>query len=318
MRVLFADSNHDILHQLLQNAGFDCALHWHKPVNELLDELPAYEIIVIRSRFKLDAPTLQGATRLRCIARIGAGLENIDTDYASKNGILCLSVPEGNRDALGEHALGMLLMLMNNLKRADAEVRRGIWRRAENRGHEIKGKTVGIIGYGNMGRSFASKLSGLDCTILAYDKYLRNFSTVLVRESSMQDLFNQCDIVSLHVPLTVETKYMANAAFFAGFKKPVYFINTARGPCLETAALVQALENGSVAGACLDVLEYESVSFEETQPLNLPGPMQYLIKSERVVLSPHIGGWTHESNYRMSRLMAEKIITAFGAQKSRE
>ena len=310
MRVLLADSNHPVLHERLQQAGFICSLFYDKSAEELQQLLPQYEILVIRSKFKITAALMDSCPSLRCIARVGAGMENIDVDHAASRNILCLSVPEGNRDAVGEHALGMLLMLLNNLKRADHEVRQGLWKRAENRGHEIMGKTVGIIGYGNTGGAFAKKLSGFGCDILVYDKYKQGFGNQTVLESQMNDLFDKCDIVSLHLPLNKETNYFADDKFFAAFKKPVYLINTARGACVNTKDLVHAMRSGKVLGACLDVLEYESVSFESAQvPRN--EFFDYLIRSENVILSPHIAGWTHESNYKMSLGIAEKIISAF-------
>ena len=308
MRILFADSNHPVLHELLIKAGFECDLFWDKSSKELLEILPNYDALVLRSKFKITKEILDSSPRLICIARVGAGLENIDINYAGLKGVTCLSVPEGNRDAVGEHALGMLLMLLNKLKKADAEVRKGSWLRAENRGHEIKGKTVAIIGYGNMGSSFAKKLSGFDCKIIAYDKYKTNFGNNLVEEVSLETIYQEADILSLHIPLTDETHYLVNDSFLKKFAKPIYLINTARGKCLNKEALVKALKNGAVKGACLDVLEYESVSFEQVDLTQLPEPMHYLIACENVILSPHIAGWTHESNYKMSELIALKMI----------
>lgn len=307
-KVLLADSNHEILHNTLLTAGIACDLFWDKSVEELKELLPQYDGLVIRSRFKLDKITLAPLTKLKCIGRVGAGMENIDVAFAESKGIRCLCVPEGNRNAVGEHALGMLLMLLNHLKKADAEVRNGIWLRAENRGTEISGKTVGIIGFGQMGSAFAEKLKGFGCSILAHDKYKSNFGSDSVKEASVNDIYEQADIVSLHLPLTEETNYYANAEFFSRFKKPIYFINTARGKCTDTATLVKALQEKKVLGACIDVLEYESLSFEALDTKALPTPMQYLLKADNVVLSPHIAGWTHESNYKMSKGIAEKMI----------
>ena len=222
--------------------------------------------------------------------------------------ITCLSVPEGNRDALGEHAIAMLLMLFTKLKKADVEVRKGIWLRSENRGVEIKDKTIGIIGFGNMGSSFAKKLIGFDCKILVYDKYKSGFGNEYFIESTLENIFEECDVVSLHTPLTQETLYMINADFIHKFKKDIYIINTARGKCLNTNDLVAALESGKVKGACLDVFEYESVSFEQIENNEIHEALNYLINSDKVILSPHIGGWTHESNFRMSKLIAEKMV----------
>ncbi|MDI1355925.1 MAG: NAD(P)-dependent oxidoreductase [bacterium] len=308
MRILLADSNHPVLVETLKAAGFECDLFWDKKTDELIRLLPLYDGLVIRSRFRLDKTLLDTCTNMKVIGRVGAGMENIEVAYAESKGIRCVCVPEGNRDAVGEHAMGMLLMLLNHLKKADAEVRHGIWLRAENRGTELAGKTVGIIGYGNMGSAFAKKLSGFDCKVLAYDKYKKGFSTREVKECRMEVLFEEADILSIHLPLTEETTYFVNAEFLRQFKKPIYIINTARGKCVNTADLVNALESKKVLGACLDVLEYESTSFEALSEKEMPLPMRYLIDSERVVVSPHIAGWTHESNFKMSKLIAEKMV----------
>lgn len=308
MKVLFADSNHPVLNETLTAAGFTCDLFWNKSSEELISILPKYDALVIRSKFKITQQIIDACPNLKCIGRVGAGMENIDIEYANTKKIKCVSAPEGNRDALGEHAMAMLLMLATKLKKADLEVRKGIWLRAENRGFELKDKTIGIIGYGQMGSSFAKKLSGFDCKILVYDKYISGFGNELITESTLERLFDECDIVSLHVPLTKETEYMVNADFINKFKKEIYIINTARGKCLRTEDLVKAIENEKVKGACLDVLEYESVSFEQIENKEIPVPLNYLINSDKVILSPHIGGWTHESNFKMSKIIAEKMI----------
>ncbi len=311
MKILFADVNHAILHETLLKEGFECDLFWDRPVDELLEILPRYEGLVIRSRFKLTKEILQKCERLRCIGRVGAGMENIDLAYAAKNNIVCVCAPEGNRDAVGEHALGMLLMLFNRLKIADTEVRKGIWVRAGNRGVELKGKTVGIIGFGNTGSAFAKKLSGMDCRILVYDKYKSGYAPPYVKETSLAEIHAEADVLSLHLPLNEETRYFVNAEFLSAFKKNIYVINTSRGPCLNTTDLVSGLKNGKVLGACLDVLEYEAVSFEKLD--TSPEPLQYLIGSDNVILSPHIAGWTHESNYKMSKAIAEKMTEVLKA-----
>lgn len=307
-KVLLVDSNHEILHNTLQTAGISCDCFWNRTTDELLNILPNYEAVVIRSRFKFDKSLIDQLPKLRCIGRVGAGMENIDVAYAESKGIQCLCVPEGNRDAVAEHAIGMLLMLLNNLAKADSEVRQGIWLRAENRGIEITGKTVGVIGYGNMGSAFAQKLSGFGCTILAHDKYKSIKPDNAIKQVDLEQLYREADIVSLHLPLTAETHYYAGESFFNGFSKPIYFINTARGKCTDTSALVNAIKNGKVKGACIDVLEYESLSFEGIPVSSMPAPLQFLIQSDKVILSPHIAGWTHESNYKMSKLIAEKMI----------
>ena len=291
-------------------AGFECLDFSSRTDAETLERLKTADGAVIRSRFKLTKEILQQCKNLKCVGRAGAGMENIDVAFANSIGISCVHAPEGNRDAVAEHAAGMLLMLLNNLGRANAEVRKGIWRREENRGVELMGKTVGIIGYGNMGSAFAQRLAGFGVKILAYDKYKKNFGTSSVKEATMDDVFRECDIVSLHVPLTEETNYLVNKEWLNCFHKPIVLINTARGKCLDTAALVEAMKNGKVLGACLDVLEYEAVSFENLNSKEIAAPLSYLFASDRVVLSPHIAGWTHESNYKMSRGIALKIIEA--------
>lgn len=308
MRILFADSNDGVLHETLHAAGHSCDLFWDKSADELKELLPQYDALVIRSKFRITKELIDKCPNLKCIGRVGAGMENIDVAYAVSKGISCLSAPEGNRDALGEHALGTLLMLLNHLKKADAEVRKGIWIRAENRGYEITGKTIGIIGYGQMGSSFAKKLSGFDCTILAYDKYKSGFSNEFIKEAVMETIYKTCDIVSIHLPLTEETTFIVDKNFINSFHKNIYLVNTARGKCVKTDDLVEALECGKVTGACLDVLEYESTSFEDIKGKEVPESFKYLAASDKVILSPHIGGWTHESNYKMSKAIADKMI----------
>lgn len=310
-KILCIDSNHDVLHETLRNNGFECDLFWDKSKEELIQLLPHYDGIVIRSKFKITKEIIDLASKLKCIGRVGAGMENIDVEYAQSKGITCVSAPEGNRDAVGEHALGMLLMLLNNLKKADIEVRNGIWKRAENRGVEISGKTIGIIGYGNMGTEFAKRLQGFSCKVLVYDKYKTGFGSEFVTEASMQQLFDESDILSIHTPLTDETAYLINDVFINSFKKNIVLINTARGKSVNTSDLVKHLKTGKVIGACLDVLEYESTSFEQIDIANLPEPMQYLLKANNVILTPHIAGWTHESNYKMSKIIADKMTEVF-------
>jgi D-3-phosphoglycerate dehydrogenase len=311
MKVLFVDTVHPYLEEQLLEHGF--ILDHFSSVNkeEFLSIAGNYEGLIIRSKFLLDQFILDRCTQLKFIARAGAGMENIDVAYAEKKGIVCFNSPEGNRDAVGEHALGMLLILMNHLKRADAEVRQGIWIRAENRGHEIMGKTLGIIGYGNTGSKFAKKLSGFECEILVYDKYNKDIKDEFVRATEMAEIFHRADILSLHIPLTAETKYLVNADFINQFRKPIYLVNTSRGKNLHTADLVEALKTKKVVGACLDVSEYEATSFENMNIKDMPAPMQYLLASDNVILTPHIAGWTHESNYKMSYYLAEKILATF-------
>jgi len=313
MKVLFIDSTHPRLMEMLVKAGFDCTYAPEKNKDELLAIFSEFDGFIIRSKFRLNKEELDLASNLKFIGRVGAGLENIDVAYAESKGVRCFNAPEGNRDAVGEHAVGMLLSLFNNLCRCNWEVRNGMWRREENRGIEIKGKTIGIIGYGNMGGAFAQRLKGFDCKVIAYDKYKSGYSDEFCKEKQMNDLFEQCDVLSLHIPQTEETMFMVDDDFLKKFKKPIFLINTARGKVVRIADLVKNLESGQVRGACLDVLEYEKTSFEDLHASELPAAFQYLIEAENVLLSPHVGGWTHESNSKLSEVTAQKIITEFGA-----
>jgi D-3-phosphoglycerate dehydrogenase len=308
VKVLFMDSVHPVLSERLAIAGHTCEDVSELSGAALLGQLHDAEGIVIRGRVMLDAKTLGHAPGLRFIARAGAGMENIDHAECTRRGIKLYNSPEGNRDAVGEHAIGMLLALMNHLPRADGEVRGGKWRRRENTGHELNGSTVGIIGFGRMGSAFAEKLQGFGVKVLSYDKYLKDYAPDDVQETSLDDLLEHSDVISLHLPLSPGTDRYADAAFFARCKKPVWFINTARGPLVDTGALLDALDNGRVRGACLDTLE-----FEERSLLGLRGDapqhvLQRLFKHERVLLSPHIAGITHESYFKLANVLADKIL----------
>ncbi len=306
-KVLFIDTAHPSLQEGLEKLGFQCDSFSEYDRRDFEKIIGSYEGVIIRSKIKLDREILEKAERLKFIGRVGAGMENIDVKYAESRGIQCLNAPEGNRGAVGEQAIGMLLMLFNNLKRADAEVRQGLWRREENRGFEIEGKTIGIVGYGNMGSSFAQKLCGFGAKVIAYDKYKKDYSDEFVTESTLSDLFEQCDILSLHVPLTEETRFMVDDEFLGRFRKDIFLINTSRGKVVKTRDLVKHLKTGKVKGACLDVLEYEGLSFEQLDAQNLPLPFAELIKMENVILSPHIAGWTHESNLKLAKTIVEKV-----------
>lgn len=311
VRVGFIDSVHHSLQKELERSGFQCDMLYTLKNEEIIAKLPQYDGVVIRSKFRIDSALIDHAINLKFIARAGAGMENIDTIYAEGRGIRCVHAPEGNRDAVGEHALGMLLMLFNNLARADREVREGKWIREGNRGIELMGKTVGIIGYGNMGSAFAQRLKGFGVKVLAYDKYKTGFGNDHVTEATPAMIFSETDVLSLHVPLTAETQYMVNDEFIANFKKDIYIINTSRGKVLSTDDLVKNMKSGKVPGACLDVLEYEAVSFENIKSSQLPESFRYLTGSDKVVLSPHIAGWTHESNEKIALALAHKIKELF-------
>ena len=313
MKILFIDTAHPILFSLLEKAGNVCVPGNTLSRKEILEVIHEYDGVIIRSRIKLDKEFIDKAAHLKFIGRVGAGMESIDVKYAEQKGIACINSPEGNMDAVGEHAIGMLLSLFNHLSRADAEVKAGKWNREPNRGIELSGKTVGLIGYGLMGKSFAKKLSGFDCNVIAYDKYLHDFSDAFVKEVSLQEIFNETDVLSLHIPLSHETENLVNDAFINSFKKNIYVINTARGKCLKTDDLVKNLKTGKVLGACLDTIEYEDTSFEAIS--DLQSHISELLEfSDRVMLSPHIAGWTKESNEKLARILAEKIIRKFGGQ----
>jgi D-3-phosphoglycerate dehydrogenase len=310
-KVVFIDTAHPVLMEDLSAFGFQCDYFEGYGREDYIKIIPDYCGIIIRGKFKLDKDFLAVASNMKFIGRVGAGMENIDVEFAASRGIACLNAPEGNRDAVGEHTLGMLLMLMNRLRIADREVRKGIWIREGNRGTEIGGKTVGIIGYGNMGSAFAQRLKGFDARVIAYDKYKFGYSDVFVEETDMDTIFRESDILSLHVPLTDETMFLVNQDYIQRFKKNIYIINTARGKILKTADLVSHMKTGKIIGACLDVLEYEKMSFEGIDQEHLPEEFKYLIQSDRVVLSPHIAGWTHESNYKLAKVIAEKVKVLF-------
>ena len=311
MNVVFIDIVHSVLQNRLENAGFHCFDATQLPIEEIKKHFHDAQGIVIRSRFPMNAALLEHAPNLKFIARSGAGMENINIDYCEQRGIALFNAPEGNRNAVGEHALGMLLSLFNRLHLADAEVRRGKWDREGNRGIELDGKTVGLIGFGNNGSAFAKKLQGFNVRTLAYDKYKTDYGTSFVEAVSMDHIFEEADILSFHIPQNEETLFMADAAFFGRFKKPIYVINLARGKIIETRALVDQLKNGGVLGACLDVLEYEKASFESFFEQDLNPNFKYLLESEKVLLSPHVGGWTHESYFKLSNVLADKILSHF-------
>jgi D-3-phosphoglycerate dehydrogenase len=311
MKVLFIDTTHPVLREMLESPGWTCDYFPELNRQELMDIAHQYQGFVLRSRIEIDEEILEKSTSLKFIARVGAGMESIDTEAAEKRGIRCFNSPEGNRDAVGEHATGMLLSLMNNLTTASNQIKNGGWLREENRGSEIAGKTVGIIGYGNMGTAFAEKISGFGARVIAYDKYKSNYGDAHAEACNLNSIFEHSDIVSLHVPLTGETRYMANHHFFAKFRKKIWLINTARGPVVQTEALVAALNSGKVKGAALDVIEYEETSFEKLDINSLPASFQALRKMDNVLFTPHIAGWTHESKRKLAEVLAGKILAEF-------
>ncbi|OKS88682.1 hypothetical protein RG47T_4160 [Mucilaginibacter polytrichastri] len=287
-----------------QALGFSCNYQPHITVPEALAVLPEYEGLAIRSKFQVSKEIIDSAPNLKFIARAGAGMDNIDEPYAREKGITLLNAPEGNRDAVGEQAIGMLLSLMNNFSRADAEVRAGQWRREANRGYELKGKTVGIIGYGFMGSSFARRLSGFGVDVIAFDKYKTGFSDSFAREVSMEQIVKHSDVLSIHVPLTSETKGLVDDEYLFHFRKPIFFLNTARGPIVKTQAVLNAIKQGKILGAGLDVLEVEKFPALGEQPW-----YQELRTSGKVLLTPHIAGWTFDSYRKISEVLVEKLKT---------
>lgn len=308
MKILHLDKNHPILIKQLESAGAINHEDYSSPKETIEKIINHYDGIVIRSRFKIDSQFIDAATNLKFIARVGAGLESIDIPYAENRGVTLISAPEGNKNAVGEHTLGMLLSLFNNLNKADRELRIGAWNREANRGTELDGKTVGLIGYGNMGRAFAKKLKGFNCTVLCYD-IKDNVGNKNATQVSLKTLQELADVLSLHVPWTPLTNKMINTDFINSFQKPFWLFNTARGKCVVTSDLVTAMKNGKILGAGLDVLEYENLSFESlfTDKV-LPKALEELLQLDNVLVSPHIAGWTVESKIKLAEITVEKII----------
>ena len=310
MKILLLDKNHPLITEQLSEKGFVLEEDFSSSYEQVLEKIHLYEGIIIRSRIPLDAHFLEKAKNLKFIARVGAGMENIDIAKAQELGIKLINSPEGNKDAVAEHVIGMLLVLMNRLFISSNEVKKGIWLREENRGEEILGKTFGIIGYGNMGKAVAKRLSGFGCKTIFYD-IKPNLSDEFATQVSLQELQENADILSLHTPLTENTLYMIDEEFISKMKKNFYFINTARGKNLKTSALVNALKLGKIKGACLDVLEYEKTSFENLETKN--EDLEYLLNSEKAIITPHIAGWTHESKIKLAQVIVDKIL-AFAAE----
>ncbi|WP_417442981.1 2-hydroxyacid dehydrogenase [Joostella sp.] len=310
MNVLHLDTNHPLLLEQLAALGFNNDTDYTSSKEEVEAKIKDYDGLIIRSRIKIDAQFLRAATNLKFIGRVGAGLENIDMDVAKEQGIKLYNAPEGNRNAVGEHALGMLLSLFNHLNRSDKEVRSGLWQREENRGLELEGKTVGIIGYGNMGKAFSKKLKGFDVDVLCYD-IVGGVGDENARQVGILEFKKRVDVVSIHTPQTPETLGMINKEFIDSFDRPFWFINTARGKSVVTEDLVAALKSGKVLGAGLDVLEYEKSSFENLFTDEMPAAMNYLIEADNVLLTPHVAGWTIESKEKLAQTIVDKIRADF-------
>jgi len=311
MKILHLDTNHQILIDQLSDLGFVNDEDYTSTKLEIEKKISEYDGIVLRSRFKIDQQFIDAATNLKFIARVGAGVENIDCEYAESNGILLIAAPEGNSNAVGEHTLGMILSLFNKLNKADREVRKGKWLRENNRGVELDGLTVGIIGYGNMGKAFAKKLRGFDVEVICYD-IKDNVGDENCKQVSLQELQQKAEVVSLHTPFNQLSHNMVDYTFISQFKKPFWLINTARGTAIVTADLVAALKEGRVLGAGLDVLEYEKTSFESLfEKDSLPEAFQYLINAKNVLLSPHVAGWTVTSKVKLAQTIVDKISAKF-------
>ncbi len=308
LKILHLDTNHPLLLDRLKELGFKNDEDYTSTKEEVLEKIHKYDGIIIRSRFKIDKPFLDKAIGLKFIGRVGAGLENIDCNYAASKNIELIAAPEGNRNAVGEQSLGMLLSLFNKLNKANSDVNNGKWLREENRGTELDGKTVGLIGYGNMGKAFAKKLRGFDVDVICYD-IKANVGDNNCRQVSLTTLQQKADILSLHTPHNALSEKMINAGFIDRMKNNFWLINTARGTAVVTKDLVNALQSGKILGAGLDVLEYEKSSFEGLFSSQIPNELQYLIDADNVLLTPHIAGWTIESNEKLAQVIVEKIET---------
>ncbi|ATA89302.1 hydroxyacid dehydrogenase [Capnocytophaga stomatis] len=311
MKILHLDTNHPLMIAQLAENGFENYEDYKSSKSEIESKIHLYDGIILRSRFSIDRSFIEKATNLKFIARVGAGLENIDCEFAESKGVMLISSPEGNRNAVGEHTLGMLLALLNKFKKANTEIERGKWLREENRGWELDYKTVGIIGYGNMGKSFAKKLKGFDCKVICYD-IKPNVGDENATQVSLEEFFSQAEVVSLHTPQNPLTMRMVNTDFINKFSNPFWFLNTARGKSVVTDDLVSALKSGEILGAGLDVLEYEKSSFEDffTED-NFPEAFRYLLEADNVILTPHIAGWTMESKEKLAQVIVDKIVENF-------
>ena len=308
MKILLLDKNHPLISEQLLEKNFILEEDFISSYEQVLEKIDKYEGVIIRSRIPLDARLLEKGKNLKFIARVGAGMENIDVSKAQELGIKLINSPEGNRDAVAEHCLGMLLVLMNRLFISANEVKNNIWLREENRGEEIKGKTFGLIGYGNMGKALAKRLSGFGCEVIFYD-IKPNLSDGFAKQVSLEELQANADILSLHIPLNDKTHYIIDEKFISEMKKSFYFINTSRGKNVKTSALIEGIKSGKVKGACLDVLEYEKSSFENLELEN--DDLQYLLNSEKVIVTPHIAGWTHQSKIKLAQTIVDKILAEF-------
>ncbi|UWX60154.1 2-hydroxyacid dehydrogenase [Chryseobacterium oranimense] len=308
MKILLLDKNHPLITEQLLAKNFVLEEDFTSSYDEICQKIQNYDGAIIRSRIPLDKNFLEKGKNLKFIARVGAGMENIDIPVAEQLGIQLINSPEGNRDSVAEHVVGMLLILMNRLFIASQEVKNGIWLREENRGDELLGKTVGLIGYGNMGKATAKRLSGFGCKVVFHD-ILSGLSDEYASQVSLDELKQSADILSLHIPLTPETYYIIDEKFISDMKKDFYFVNTARGKNVETKYLVEGLKSRKVKGACLDVLEYEKSSFENLETEN--EDLKYLLESDKAIVTPHIAGWTHQSKEKLAQVIVDKIVASY-------
>ncbi|MEC3877448.1 2-hydroxyacid dehydrogenase [Chryseobacterium salviniae] len=308
MKILLLDKNHPLITEQLLAKNFILEEDFTSSYDEVCRKIENYEGIIIRSRIPLDKNFLEHAKNLKFIARVGAGMENIDIPVAQKLGIQLINSPEGNRDSVAEHVVGMLLILMNRLFIASQEVKNGIWLREENRGDELLGKMIGLIGYGNMGKATAKRLSGFGCNVIFHD-ILPGLGDEYATQVSLDELKEKAEILSLHIPLTEETHYLIDRLFISEMKNDFYFVNTARGKNVETKSLVEAIKLGKIKGACLDVLEYEKSSFENLETEN--EDLKFLLESEKVIVTPHIAGWTIQSKEKLAQVIVDKILSKF-------
>ena len=310
MKALLLDDTHPFLEQELQQGGLLLVREFQAPLDKIVLSHADAEVLIIRSRMKVDRNFMNQFPMLKVIGRLGAGLENIDVHEAEQRGITCLRVPEGNARAVAEHALGMLLGLLNHLPRAHKQIQQGHWLRESNKGRELQSLVVGVIGYGVMGSEFAKLLAAMGVRVLAYDKYKSQYVHDGIEEVTLKTIQLEADVVSLHLPLNEETNGWVDKIFFSKFSKPIHFINTARGPIVKTSALIQALDSGMVISAALDVLEYEKTSFTSLFEGKIPNEVKRLLERDNVLLSPHIAGWTKESFEKMGRGLALKVLNA--------
>ncbi|KGE86921.1 MAG: NAD(P)-dependent oxidoreductase [Phaeodactylibacter xiamenensis] len=305
--IICLDKPHPYLPDQLSKAGYEVRAAYTEPFESLREDLQRATGLILRSRFTLDRAFLDACPNLRFIARMGIGLEHVDVAYAESRGIAVLNSPEGSRDTVAEQTMGMMLGLLNHINKAHQEIQQGIWDRKSNQSFELRHRTVGIIGYGNIGSAVAQRLSGFGCRVIAYDKFKRGFGNHKVEEVSLAQLQREADIVTVHIPYDADNHYFIDEKLLTGFAKPFYLLNTARGLILDTAALVRQLQSGKVLGAALDVLEYEEQAFNVLELSTLPAPFQYLRQAPNVILTPHTAGLSHEVMEAHAKVLVAKI-----------